>query len=713
LKKSFTKNLHKAKTYVFARDNKKVYPYANIPLFFILYNNVKGQMAKEEIIARACEDILSMSEQGRKIFKSLSESEQKTLVDKIKAIINDLLNWVDELLHSYKATSKEAQIMREYKEELQKAKEVWDAMLEKSIETNQSLEKSGAFKHDGNTENVRYSLREEAISEVEQAISNKNYDKEIKLTDSSPAILISQKGVKNLPMMMVASHVRENILTEEEAKALGLTVNIHKHYHGLGKTLFLKVIDGLDNVTEAYRGTKNAEDTSRRENYFLLISQYKDSDGNTINVPVYINEKGRYNKIFIDTNKIATVFGRNELRNYIKNQIANGNLVRMKNKSTQASESTSLIDGDYSKNASNNSILNSDKNVKEMFSEKEINDDNTVYSEKDYSYETLVAKGNIEIAPLENVSSAEVSKYADRNIFIKDMKEIARNVGNPKNTEQKTYLYCKDLNQDILITRNSFKHGADRYDKTYISVCKSIDKILNNAIVVNELKARADTDGGYVLLSLAENSDSYVVVRAIVNKKTWKLEDYNELYAIRKRGIKKGDVGVKAPALHLISGYGTSPNISISNFLEFVNSSTLGNIVLPMDVVNHFNTSRTFDKDITPNLLFSEKEQSIYDTMGEANRVIKENKKLDDDVKRLAKVIDGTISNKTFLTLSKYIKKLSGSAIDTVELAKTLKEAIIKRGTLIPVEMTVMSLRCTSKTLRITLLMVSYHKTKK
>ncbi|MBE7053473.1 MAG: hypothetical protein E7391_04270, partial [Ruminococcaceae bacterium] len=70
--------------------------------------------AKEEIIARACEDILSMSEQGRKIFKSLSESEQKTLVEKIKAIINDLINWVDDLLHSYKATSKEAQIMREY-----------------------------------------------------------------------------------------------------------------------------------------------------------------------------------------------------------------------------------------------------------------------------------------------------------------------------------------------------------------------------------------------------------------------------------------------------------------------------------------------------------------------------------------------------------------------------------------------------------------------
>ena len=34
-----------------------------------------------------------------------------------------------------------------------------------------------------------------------------------------------------------------------------------------------------------------------------------------------INEKGRYNRIFIDTNKIATVFGRGELQKYIKNDL--------------------------------------------------------------------------------------------------------------------------------------------------------------------------------------------------------------------------------------------------------------------------------------------------------------------------------------------------------------------------------------------------------
>lgn len=328
--------------------------------------------AISEIVARACEDMLSKSKEGKKIFNSLSEAEQKTLVERIKDVINKIIDWIDDFLSSYNSNSEEAKALRNNKEAFEEVLKYWDMMLADIAKQNQALEKSGAFRDNASAEGgTLYALREEAISEVEQAISDKNYDKEIKLTDSSPAILASQKGVKNLPMMMVASHVRENILTEKEAKNLGLAVNSNKHYHGLGKDLFLKVIDGLDNVTEAYRGTKNAEKSERRENYFLLISQYKDSNGNTINVPVYVNEHGIYNRIFVDTNKIATVFGRNELKAYIKKQVAEGNLVRIKNRSTQASESTPLIDGDYSKNASKDSIPNSDKNVKEKFSDRD------------------------------------------------------------------------------------------------------------------------------------------------------------------------------------------------------------------------------------------------------------------------------------------------------------------------------------------------------
>ena len=105
------------------------------------------EVSREEIIARACEDMLKMSEEGRKIFNSLSEEEQKTLVGKIKSIIKDLLTWIDEFLNSYDSTSTESRIMREYKEELQKASKIWDEMLKQSVVANQSLEKSGAYKN--------------------------------------------------------------------------------------------------------------------------------------------------------------------------------------------------------------------------------------------------------------------------------------------------------------------------------------------------------------------------------------------------------------------------------------------------------------------------------------------------------------------------------------------------------------------------------------
>ena len=181
---------------------------------------------------------------------------------------------------------------------------------------------------------------------------DKKYDQEIVLRDSTPSIMISQKGVKNLKMTMKISHIRENIFTEEEAKKLNLRVDKHTHYHGLGEEFFLKIIDGLDDVNLAYRGTKTAKESERRENYFLLISKIKDAKGNTINVPVYINEHYRENRTYIDANKISTVFGRDKFEEYIKRQIREKNLVRIKNKSIKTSETNALIAEDYGRDAS-------------------------------------------------------------------------------------------------------------------------------------------------------------------------------------------------------------------------------------------------------------------------------------------------------------------------------------------------------------------------
>lgn len=193
----------------------------------------------------------------------------------------------------------------------------------------------------------QYSIRDDAPAEIHKAVTDKNYGGDIRLTDTSPSIMLGHKGVKNLPMLMKASHVRENILTEEEAKKLGLRVTPDINYHGLGEELFKKVIDSLDDINVAYRGTPKADDPSRRENCFLLLSTVKDSNGDTIIVPVYINETANYNRVFIKTNKIASVYGKNGLDEYIRNEIKKGNLVRIKKRGPTSSESPAPIAVDY------------------------------------------------------------------------------------------------------------------------------------------------------------------------------------------------------------------------------------------------------------------------------------------------------------------------------------------------------------------------------
>lgn len=101
------------------------------------------ELARDEIIARACEDMLSMSETGKEIFNSLSESDRKSLLYKVKDIINDLVNWINELISHYQSQSKEATFLRQYEEDLNDLAKQWDAMFKESIEVNKRMQEEG------------------------------------------------------------------------------------------------------------------------------------------------------------------------------------------------------------------------------------------------------------------------------------------------------------------------------------------------------------------------------------------------------------------------------------------------------------------------------------------------------------------------------------------------------------------------------------------
>ena len=55
----------------------------------------------------------------------------------------------------------------------------------------------------------------------------------------------------------------KNILTIKEAKNLGLAVNSKDHYHGLGKGLYIKALESLDNPRVIFKNKEN-------KNYLIL-----------------------------------------------------------------------------------------------------------------------------------------------------------------------------------------------------------------------------------------------------------------------------------------------------------------------------------------------------------------------------------------------------------------------------------------------------------
>lgn len=98
--------------------------------------------AREEIVARACEDMLSKSKVGKELFAQFSVKEKKTIGDIVKDLIQKLKDWASELLGLYKSDRYEAQVMRMFDERLDALSKAWDEMLLDSVEVNQAMEKS-------------------------------------------------------------------------------------------------------------------------------------------------------------------------------------------------------------------------------------------------------------------------------------------------------------------------------------------------------------------------------------------------------------------------------------------------------------------------------------------------------------------------------------------------------------------------------------------
>lgn len=110
--------------------------------------DVTPDYAMDELVARACEDMLANSSQAKSLLAKMTYEERNSFVGKIQKTLKNLIEWVDELLSYYKSESVEAKTLREYRAELKKVSKMWDEMLVSAVEANQALQKEGVIAED-------------------------------------------------------------------------------------------------------------------------------------------------------------------------------------------------------------------------------------------------------------------------------------------------------------------------------------------------------------------------------------------------------------------------------------------------------------------------------------------------------------------------------------------------------------------------------------
>ena len=157
--------------------------------------NVTEEMAIDEIVARACEDMLSNSNTARKMLNQMSKKEQNSFIAKVKETFKNLMEWVNELLGKYKSNSQEAKVLRQYRDRMKQLSKMWDKALEEAIQTNQSLQAEGITGEQA----VRRAGETQWADRVEEEF---NIDATIEQTDGLIAVhnLSEEKLMKTLKL---------------------------------------------------------------------------------------------------------------------------------------------------------------------------------------------------------------------------------------------------------------------------------------------------------------------------------------------------------------------------------------------------------------------------------------------------------------------------------------------------------------------------------
>lgn len=257
-----------------------------------LKERYKTDDVSDEVVADVCGELFG----NREFIQSV--------VEKKPNIFKKILNNIRKLAEKIKGTG-----ANEYVSFVEKLKTMWE---------------DAYYSNKSNLKKTEYHTNSDIINNIDKVLNNIKERTPVRLRDYTPDILV-QNGVKDLPMYENPSHIRKNILTENEARKLGLSINKNDHYHGLGKELYIKAIDSLDNPRVIFKRNNS--------NNYLILTTLKDNNGNNIVVPIEVETSTSVNNITIDINRLKSVYGYDRanpnLDKYIKDNIKSSEFTKI------------------------------------------------------------------------------------------------------------------------------------------------------------------------------------------------------------------------------------------------------------------------------------------------------------------------------------------------------------------------------------------------
>lgn len=455
-----------------------------------------------------------------------------------------------------------------------------------------------------NTEN--YHVSENFSSEIDKALNNKlQANTQVKARDYTPQILVDN-GVDNLPMLITQRHIKSTIYTLQEAENLGLpTKNVN--YHGLGKDLLIKAIDNLDSPQAIYKTS---------ENNYLVVTEFKDNNGKEIVIPIQINGNGRYNNVFIDENQIKSVYGRNNLNNYINKN--NFEQIYKKNEELDFNEgiqysnvaNSSIRDSIAPQNENVNtttkySMQESENNSGSFSTNSQNNKTWQDYLEKNYKttgtrtnmQDILVSKATNnnkervrDILSRNGSFSEQVDKYiADKLpsgdfLYLGETPTVLQNLGLPNNevilkqSKLKTLMQESNNNTDKLhgLTIETIKKIPEAIANPLNILQSSTDK--NSVVIITDL---ADANEMPIIASIEVNYDGQIGNIDFLSNRLTSAYGKNNYDRFMKTEIAKGnllydiDEGIikELPATRLQLPKGISSFVDTNNNVSTINSS--------------------------------------------------------------------------------------------------------------------------------------------